>query len=224
MSREALDQKLAESIHHNLSDEIAKTGDASMLVSGGSTPHNLFRILSQSDLAWEKVSISLCDERVLPDHHPDQNGKMIRKMLLQNKAEHANFIPLVYDTLNLAENKRLALEKIQAIPRPFTLVILGMGSDGHTASLFPDSTNLDEAMDLQNPEVLVYTKTKASPYQRISFTRAALLNTKNLYLHYYGEEKAAVYQQASKANDFRPFPIQGFINQDKVKMQVYTTE
>lgn len=223
-NRELLEVKLAAEILTELQLTIEKEGEASLLVSGGSTPKGLFQKLSEGQIDWPKVKISLVDERFLPENHPDQNGTMVKQFLLQNKALAGSFIPLVYDSNSYVLNKNLATSAIKAIKKPFTVVVLGMGADGHTASLFPESPQLKDAMDFDCEDDLMVIDPITAPYQRITFTRKALLNTKRLFLHAYGDDKQQILTSALLQTDYHPYPIGGFNNQDDVKLEVYWTK
>lgn len=221
MSREELEISLCELIVEALKADIDSNSAASLLVSGGSTPKNLFSKLSQENLDWSKVTISLVDERFLPDDHKDQNGKLVRETLLINKAARAKFVSLVQDASNEAVNLGLCRQNLNLIPTPFSAVILGMGTDGHTASLFPGSSQLVDGMDLENESDLISSEPTNAPYQRITFTRKALLNTKNLILHCYGEDKEKILNEAKSSNNWTKYPISGFIHQDHVELKTF---
>jgi 6-phosphogluconolactonase len=220
-NREVLETILVKEILIELQRDIEAKGEASLLVSGGSTPIGLFHKLSEAQINWSKVKVSLVDERFLPDGHPDQNGTMVKRKLLQNEAANATFIPLIQDADSEIQNLGLAADAVKTISRPFTVVILGMGSDGHTASLFPASPQLAEAMNLKGKSDLMITDPITAPYRRITFTRKALLQTKRLFLHAYGDDKQQILTSALLQTDYHPYPIGGFNNQDEVKLEVY---
>lgn len=224
MTRELLEQSMATEIREALQVDILAYGQASLLVSGGSTPLRLFQLLSQESLEWHKVQISLVDERFVEDGHKDQNGTMVRNQLLQNKAADANFYPMVYEAQDADKNLKIAGMKLNELHRPFSMVILGMGTDGHTASLFVDAPEFQQGMDLNNSEELILTHPKKAPYERITFTRRALLNTKRLLLHFYGQEKQAVLSAAKTNKDFNQYPIAGFLNSPQVPLEVKWAE
>lgn len=223
-TREEIENQLCNSIVSALAHDLHRKGKASLLVSGGSTPTRLFNLLSKVELDWENVFISLVDDRFLEDNHSDQNGRMVKELLLINEAESATFIPLVQDASEIESNLSLLTDAFTKIPLPFSAVILGMGDDGHTASLFPDCDELIQGMDFNNQEQFIITNPKAAPYQRISLTRNAILNCNNLFLHFYGEEKMEVFEKASKNDNYLPYPIEGFIHQEKVELQVLKTK
>lgn len=224
ISRQHLEEQLVASISDALRFDIDQRGSASMLVSGGSTPKELFRKLSEADLDWSEVHISMVDERFLPDGHKDQNGTMVKSLLLQNKATDAQFVPLVNNADDLNANLHQAKVDVKQLPRPFTVVILGMGGDGHTASLFPQAPQLDLGMDLDSKEDLIMTEPVTAPYERITFTRKALLDTRHLVLHCYGADKKAVLNEAMRQKTYRPYPIEAFLHQDLAPLEVHWTE
>lgn len=222
-SRAEIENELVAFVSNALESSIEALGKASLLVSGGSTPKQFFERLSHAEINWSKVDVGLVDERLVPDDHPDQNGGMVKELLLQNNAASANFIPLIFDANNSLSNLKLARISVTQLLQPFTVVLLGMGTDGHTASLFPDSPDLEEAMKLDQPHDLMTVNTASSPYERITFTRKALLNTNNLILHFYGKEKEEILEKARYEEAYKPFPIQAFIYQDQVKINVFWT-
>ncbi len=222
--REQLEKDLAETIAMALHQDIHAHGRASLLVSGGSTPKRLFGLLSRYPIEWEKVTISLVDERWVENNSPDQNGTLVRSTLLQNEAARAQFIPLVYNLDDEKANLEMARSATENLPRPFTGVLLGMGTDGHTASLFPEAPELDAGMELDNPDKLISVDPKTAPYKRITFTRKALLETKNLWLHLYGEAKRNILQSAAEKDSYRPYPIAAFLNQKRVRVSLFWSE
>lgn len=219
--REKLEAQLASEIISALRTDILNFGSASLLVSGGSTPGGLFQVLSNSELDWSKVNVSLVDERIVADDHQDQNGLMVKSILLKNKSRSANFIPLVYNCKDYQNNLEQAKEAVQILKRPFSAVVLGLGNDGHTASLFPDAPELELGMDLANDQNLILTTPSSAPYKRITFTRKALLNSNNLFLHCYGKMKKNLLESAIEREDYREFPISGFLSQKEVHLKTF---
>jgi len=104
------------------------------------------------------------------------------------------------------------------IKKPFDVVILGMGEDGHTASIFPCCAQLDEALTTSAP--IMATEPTTAPHQRMTWTKSALLNSKQLYLHLVGESKEAVLNQVIETGDVKLAPICAFLNQSDVPMSV----
>ena len=219
--RELVDSELKEAIINALKVEIQAFGSASLLVSGGSTPKRLFELISYEPIEWNKITVSLVDERFLPNGHADQNGELLKEFLLKNEAIKANFIPLVFDPSDAENNLKMAVKAFENVSRPFTVVVLGMGIDGHTASLFPDSPMLDRAMDKNSSDLLLNVTTPSSPYSRITFSRKVLLDAKNLFLHYYGAEKKEILDSVLDCTNQEKYPISGFVNQQENVLKVY---
>ena len=221
-SRDVLEDRLVSEIVLKLRKGINDNGQASLGVSGGSTPVNLFKKLSKTEIQWNKIFIFPVDDRVLPDNHPDQNGTLIKQNLLINKAKHATFIPLIHFSDDSKINLLKAQTILDSIDRPFDVLILGMGTDGHTASLFPNSEGIKNGMDINNNELLVEIKPTLAPYTRISLTRSTIEQSKNIYLHIYGNEKKMVYDKAKSSDNHELYPISAFMNMPNFNL--YWTE
>lgn len=205
-----LNQDFANRLIAILSDAIAKRGAAYLVVSGGRTPQGLFSKLSQTDLDWSKVTITLADDRFLPDSEADSNERLVKASLLQNKAAAATFISLYAATTTAELAVPELLQRVKQLPT-FDAVILGMGEDGHTASLFPCSVEIQQGLAANAPDLLAVNPTTA-PYQRISFSKQRLLNSRALFLHLVGASKLTVLEQAQAAQDELAMPIRAFIH------------
>ena len=222
-SKLELEELLAAEVSSILQKEIDEFGDASLLVSGGSTPKGFFEALSVKDMEWNKVHISLVDERFLPDGAADQNGTTVKKYLLSNHASKAKFYPHVKNPIDLMDSLTQFKKSIASIRKPFTVVVLGMGNDGHTASFFPDSDELKEVMDPNNENRVMIVNTPSSPYPRTTFTFRELIDAKFRFLHFYGEEKQKIYKEALQHSGYTPYPIQMFLNDSDHPIKLYST-
>jgi 6-phosphogluconolactonase len=220
-ARDNLDSELASKITNILASAIKYNGKASIAVSGGSTPKGLFSILSKSDIDWSKVTITLADERWVNIDSDASNTRLVHENLLQNNAAKAKFFhlkqgdELTTDTLadlNLAAKNSLL---------PLDVLILGMGEDGHTASLFPCSDEITLGLNTDNPAALLAVQPKTAPHQRISFTFASLITSKNTFLHLCGENKQTVLAQALNGSDKFKMPIRAFLQHPSVKTDVF---
>lgn len=216
-SNEQLSETLCKKVSRQLSDAIAERGHAYLVVSGGNTPKPLFQRLSHTDIDWKHVTVLLADERwVLPDSN-DSNDKLIKTVLLKNKAAKANYITL-FTGHEQAENAAPVLSKqLAELPR-FDVVILGMGDDGHTASLFPDCAELEQG--LHTDEAVIATHPTRAPYARVSLTKSRLLNSQHIYVHFCGEKKLQVFKQI-EANQQPALPLGEFVQQQAVPTEVY---
>lgn len=222
-SAEALVETLAEQIADELCQAIDERGQASLIVSGGRTPAALFERLSQIELPWHKVWISLADERWVEPEHEASNEQLVRRTLLQNHAAAANFVPMKNAAATPEAGASQASEALAQIPEPFDVLILGMGDDGHTASLFPCSAELEAGLSLQAPRCLAVNPTSA-PHPRISYSFPALKHSRHIILLITGDSKWQVYQQALQSGSvdaIRQMPIRAFLHSSEVLMDVY---
>jgi 6-phosphogluconolactonase len=220
-ARNDLDNELAKTVSDILAKAIKESGKASIAVSGGSTPKGFFSVLSQSDIDWSKVTITLADERWVPIDSDASNTRLVHENLLQNKAEKAKFFHLkqgdeltdeTLADLNVAASKTLL---------PLDVLILGLGEDGHTASLFPCSDEINAGLDETNDAILLKVQPKTAPHQRISFTFASLMTSNNIFLHSCGEGKKAVLTQALSGDDPFEMPIRAFLQHPSLNTQIF---
>lgn len=213
-----LNQVFAREIADKLQAGIDSIGSASLLISGGSTPRPMFAVLSEIDIPWDKVNIALVDDRWVATDDAASNEKMANEALLINKASKANFVGMKTSEQDAFKAEQAVTEKLAHIQQPFDVVILGMGEDGHTASIFPCCEQLDEA--LATDKTIMATQPTTAPHQRMTFTKSALLNSKQLYLHLVGESKETVLNEVTDGEDEKLAPIRAFLNQTRVPMTV----
>jgi 6-phosphogluconolactonase len=219
--RRSLVDELAQDIGTALNKHLAAQGHASLAVSGGSTPIPLFQRLSTLCINWQQVVVSLVDERWVEASSPDSNERLVRLHLLQNHAAVARFIGLK-NAATQAEAGQAACEaRLHSIPRPFTVLVLGMGNDGHTASLFPCAPQLAQATDPSSHQLCMALHPQTAPHPRMSLTLAALLNSKEIILHITGEEKKAVLEKALADGPPEEMPIRCILRQQTVPVAVY---
>lgn len=212
---------LSRSILTNLKKAIHKKGKASLLVSGGNTPKPLFERLSKAVFPWDKVSVGLCDERWVDPSQEESNEYFVKKYLLQNEAAKANFVGMYDENSDIDSAQTGCSHKMQEMLFPFDVIILGMGRDAHTASLFPENIKLEEALDLKNKNLCIAIEPVTAPFLRMSLTLHAILSAKNIYLHFEGNEKVAVYKEAISGEDVYMMPIRSVLNQDIKEIEVF---
>lgn len=210
-NRESLASALADEIAADLARGIAERGRSSLVVSGGSTPLPLFRQLRQRTVDWSAVEITLADERWVAADHPDSNEGLVRAELLQGAASVATFVPLKNSAATPREGQVACRAALAEIVSPFDVVILGMGSDGHTASLFPAADELDEGLDRSRTEACLAVRPPNAPHLRMSLTLHSLLNSRRQILHITGGDKLRVYQRALGEGPTRELPIRGLL-------------
>ena len=184
-AREALAASLARDVADELSRAIEAKGRATLAVSGGTTPKLFFEKLSMIDIPWSRVSVTLVDERQVPESSERSNARLVRAHLLQNKAAAARFVPLVGNPD--AEN----------IPA-FDVAVLGMGNDGHTASFFPGAPGLEQALSTHGHCAWVRPDAQRNQAQhaRLTLSLSTLMAAQHIYLPLAGAAKHAVFQQA----------------------------
>lgn len=213
-----LNQAFVAKVAAILNNAIEQDGKASLVVSGGRTPVAMFQALSQQTLDWGKVDISLADERWVDVQDPASNEKMVREQLLQNKAAMANFVGLKNAAADANDGTQLCSENLAQMKTPFDVLILGMGEDGHTASLFPCSEQIDAGLDMQSGQHYIAVQPTTAPNQRMSLTLPALLNSQNIFLHLTGDSKKQVLQQALDGDDAKAMPIRAVLNHADVEL------
>jgi 6-phosphogluconolactonase len=210
-SSDSLAVDLSQNISEILLETIKNRGRVSMAVSGGSTPIPLFKVLSHLGLDWSKVDLTLVDDRWVSSDHKDSNELLVRSNLIRNKAVNVNFIPLKNDASTAKEGRAFSEEALKSFLLPFDIVVLGMGTDGHTASLFPCSEEMSTAMDLDNNDCLVATTPTSAPYERLGMTAKTIMDAKNVFLHLNGSSKLHTLEKAMDLKDAYKMPIYAFL-------------
>lgn len=213
-------KSLSSSIIKNLNKAILEKGKASLIVSGGSTPKPLFEELSSCDIPWDKVKVALCDERWIPSSNKDSNEKLVKDCLLKNFAKNAQFISMYQEDIEIQKAEGLCSKIYKEELFPFDVLVLGMGGDGHTASIFPNNIKLEEAFNEKSSLCVSMTPSDA-PYDRMSLTKNGILSADNIYLHFEGEEKQKVYKKVLEGIDSKQMPIASILNQDNKIIEVY---
>ncbi len=210
-SSESLALDLSVTIGKILIEAIRQKGGASIAVSGGITPISLFQKLSLLDINWAKVDLTLVDDRWVEPIHPDSNELLVKSNFIKNNALDVNFIPLKNDSKSAKDGHKFSEKLIKAISLPFDVIVLGMGSDGHTASLFPCCDELSTGMDLNNSDCLVATSPKTAPHERMSLTARVIYEAKSVFLHLNGSNKLDTLQEAMNYKDASKMPIYNFL-------------
>ena len=219
--QQTLCQKLSQRICATLQRAIATRGKASLVVSGGSTPVPLFATLSEISMQWDKVFITLADERWVEVSDKDSNEASVREYLLRNQAKNVRFHGLKNSHASAMDGEKECEDGVALLPVPFDIVILGMGSDGHTASLFPGATRLSDALDMGSGRLCMAMTPVTAPHDRMTLTLPALLDSRQIYLHLSGREKRDVYERALGGDSVEEMPMRAVLDQDKVPVDVY---
>ncbi len=218
---EGLALGLAEWTAERLRGAIAARGVALLVVSGGKSPARFFDLLSNLDLEWSRVAITLADERRVADDSPRSNARLVRERLLQNRAQAANFTPLA--DVRLPEDQELAAAsaRIANLPTPADVVILGMGDDGHTASWFPGAEGLTEAMNPAARQLVAPIVAPDAPEPRLTLTGRVILRATAIALEIQGEAKLATFAVALEPGPEEAMPIRAVLRGAADRLTVF---
>lgn len=218
-SAAALNSAFSAQIVALLQDAIRVRGKASLLVSGGRTPLPLFQALSQSDLDWSNVAISLVDERWVDETSDASNTRLVKQNLMVGNASAATFVEMKSFETDAQDAVLACEERLATMAQPFDIVILGMGEDGHTASLFPCCEQLKQGLDMESGRTCIATQPTTAPHQRMSLTLPAIVASRNIFLHLTGEKKRQVLEDAMANDTAIQKPILAVINAATVSLQ-----
>ena len=206
----ALAARLAADVAERLRQAIAKKGRACLVLSGGRSPVPFLEQLASAELDWTKVTVSLADERWVPVEHADSNAGLLKRYLLQGPAAKAQFLSLYSATANLELAAEQADRLLAELP-PIDVLILGMGDDGHTASLFPNSPNLAEALAADGTRRCYPMLAPTVPHQRLTMSRALLASAETTVLSISGQSKLTTLSAALAGDDVGAMPIRAFL-------------
>ncbi|WP_210668683.1 6-phosphogluconolactonase [Pseudomonas protegens] len=207
----ALAATLAQDVAERLRAAIAAKGQACVVLSGGRSPVPFLEQLASENLDWAKVTVSLADERWVPVEHADSNAGLLARHLLKGAAAKARFVGLYQQADNLDTAAGKADQALLALP-PIDVLVLGMGDDGHTASLFPGSPNLKAGLDLASGRRCLPLLAPSVPHQRLSMTRSLLASAAFTALSVQGSGKLATLRAALAGNDLTEMPIRAFLH------------
>lgn len=217
-SREALLAQLEADILAQIDAALAASDRASLLLSGGSTPGPVYESLGKA--LDDRVQIALVDDRWVDLDHKGSNEALLNRCFPNHK---------VIGMKTSDDKPQAAVDAVNArygeLQQPFSLTLLGMGPDGHTASLFPYATGLDAAMSDSAATCMAITATQSEVtgplVDRMTLSLPAILNSQRLAILITGEEKLAVYQQAKTTADHKAMPVAAVLQQTAVDVDVY---
>ncbi len=206
--KKELANALAQKVAFLLNESLLNQKNASIVVSGGKSPIEFFKSLSKTKINWERVLVTLADERMVDKYSKDSNERLVRDYLLKNEAKSAKFISLTLKTCS-------------SLPSPFDVVVLGMGPDGHCASLFPCAKELKEATDLRSKKSCIMITPLNAPYTRITLTLPRLLDARHIILSINGRDKEKVFKKALEDGPNMEMPIRYFLRQKDIPLSIY---
>jgi 6-phosphogluconolactonase len=218
-TRAEASSKAADLIANALRRRLGGAGRVPLILGGGSSPLACYSELAETNLEWNRVDVLASDERWVPAEHADSNERMLRETLLRDEAASANLLSYYRDEVTVAERCAEMSEVYSAFENPAACALLGMGEDGHFASLFPDAGNIEKGIDPDGTELFLDVSTAASPHERIGLTLAALLRADTLALLVFGEAKRAVLDTAM--GDSRVYPVSYLLHQDYRRLHIF---
>jgi 6-phosphogluconolactonase len=191
---ETLARALALDVANYLRAGIDVRGDALLALSGGTTPRRFLQLLGQQSLDWSRTTVTLADERWAPPQSPRSNEHLLRENLLLGAAKAANFVPLYVTAETPDAGHATIAANVAKLHFPFDAVVLGMGLDGHCASLFADGDRIDEALQPDAQALVMPIRAPSADEPRMTLTLAALVNTRALFVQIEGEAKNRVFE------------------------------
>jgi 6-phosphogluconolactonase len=220
---EALAARLASDVCTLLGSAVEKNDRALLAVSGGTTPVRFFNALSQEDPGWGKVTIILADERFVPPQSSRSNARLVALNLLHNKAAKAHFEGLYKEADTVEEAASLADERMRTLPFPPDAVVLGMGADGHTASLFPDWDGLSRGLDPDIGDHVLPVRAPSAVEPRLTLPLARIVAAPFIALLIEGEEKKNVLQKTLVGKRDPNAPVLAVIKNAQSPVKIYWT-
>ena len=207
---------LAEDLAQTIREAISRKGSCLIAVSGGKTPRLVFKYLRNQRLDWEKVIITLTDERWVPNDHSESNEQLVRSYLLKYLPPEVTFIPFYQHGKNIAADTKACENRLRHLDLPFDAVYLGIGSDGHFASLFPE----DRALEITDSLCTAVEGTN-SRLPRITLTKTAILDSRKIYILFSGDDKYSVYSRSRILGSYKEIPLRLVLDQNKTPVIVY---
>jgi 6-phosphogluconolactonase len=218
--RKRLFAGLTADFSERLADIVKKRRKASLALAGGTTPGPLYEALSNLPLPWEKVSCTLTDERWVSPEDPASNEWLIRDLLLKRRAAAATFLGFKTNHAKATGGAATTEKRIAPI-MPFDICLLGMGPDGHIASLIPGADGYDAAVDLSNSKKVagIHADGAAGSPDRMTLTLSGILSSRRIVLLFMGQDKLYIYEDAKEGRG--PSPVRELLAQKKTPVHAF---
>lgn len=218
-----LADRLAQRVADSLANAAESRGTASMVVPAGRTPGPFFDRLSRAHLPWERVYLTVVDERCQGDG--DSHDTQVRQRLVKHGARRARFTSLRADASAPARSPedwlRTCHERLLHVPRPFDVVILGMDAEGHAASWLPGSQTDGPTADELGP---LCSLIRADEENRVTLSPDALLRSRRVVLHFTGAAKWRAYEAAREPGEVGERSARHLLHQHQVPVEVWWSE
>jgi 6-phosphogluconolactonase len=220
--REALAEELAQAVAANLDEAIAARATAVLALSGGTTPALFMRRLAAQRIDWSKIVVTLCDERWVAPTHERSNARLVRENLLHGPAAAARFAALYADAADPESALDAIARRVDALPSPFDVVVLGLGLDGHTASWFPGGDRLAQALDPETAASVLPMRAPDAGEPRITLTLPVVARARHLYLHIEGAAKQDVFGRIVRGEGaMAASPLRALMQHATTPLEVY---
>jgi len=218
-TREQASSQVAELISAALKRQIDAHNSAYMVVSGGTTPVACYSRLASTSINWSGVRLFLSDERWVSPEHADSNEKLVSDSLQSAAAKAASLYPVYSEVIPIERRCQQIERDLRKLPLPFACVLLGMGADGHFASLFADDDECSSGLELDGVQLCKPVHTASSPHARVSLTLSALCRSEEILLLIFGEEKWRTLENARRAHEL--YPVSRLLLQTRTPVHVF---
>ena len=208
-------QALAERLAFTLNEAISDRGQASIAVSGGRTPRLVFQHMRQHRVPWDRVTVTLTDERWVTPDHAESNEWLVRTHLLIGPANAATFKPMFGGESSPQSGQAACEQRLKSIGSPIDAVYLGMGADGHIASLFPGHP----AIKSRSSQCVAVSAPDICP-PRMSLTAAAIMGSRRIFLLFAGADKHSTYKKAQQRGPCRDMPLRLLYGKSQAPVEV----
>ena len=222
-SRDIMAEELAEEVARRLRKAIEVRGQACISVGGGRFPKPFFEKLAAKELPWKQVRVVLGDERWVNPKDDASNEKLVREHLLVGNAREAGFVGLKTEHAQASDGLEEIESRLEALPSLLDVTVVGMGEDGHTASLFPSASQaeLTQALMPANGEQAAVMNPKVSDVPRITLTLPRLKASRWLVIAAPGDAKLSTFEQAAGGEDIRAMPVRALLNQSEAPVEFW---